>query len=146
MKELSIVLGGAVAAMVIVGGALGLVPAIDASFGGGVTGSFTVIEDVCFHGRSVPATCNWVGTFKPRGGSVTGELDYGGIMPSADGPGSVIPARYPGGPDVYALHGTHTWVSDLIITLLISAAVGFLLWVIPFGTGDSKRWRKRASA
>jgi hypothetical protein len=145
LKRTGIVLGGAIAAMVIAGAAFGVVPAIDASLGGGVTGSFTVQQDVCAHGnRGEPATCTWMGIFRPGDGSVARELDYGGIMPAGDGPGSVIQARYPGGPAAYALHGSHTWVPDLVITLVISAAVGFLLWVSPLGSGDSKPEDARA--
>jgi hypothetical protein len=133
LKRLVIVLTGAIGVMVIVALAFGLVGSIDAALGGGATGSFTVQNEVC--GRRTG--CEWLGTFQPRtGGSITG-LAYGGTMPYRDGPGSVIAARHPAGQYVYALHGTHTWIFDLLITLLIGAAVGFLIWVSPLGTGGS---------
>jgi hypothetical protein len=141
-KRLVIVLTGAIAAMAIGAVAFGLIPAIDAALGGGVTGKFTVQNQVCVR----RAGCQWVGTFQPRKGSAIAGLAYGGTMPDSDGPGSVIPARHPAGKYVYALHGTHTWVQDLLITLVIGTAVGFLIWVSPLGAGDRNPEGARTSA
>ena len=121
---------GAIIAMAIAALSFGLVPAIDAAGGGGVTGTFVVGHQVC----SAKTGCQWVGTFQPQGGEVIAGLAYGGLLPAGDGPGSAIAARYPGGSDVvYALHGSHTWVFDLLITLVIGAAAGAALWISPLG-------------
>jgi hypothetical protein len=141
LKRLVIVLTGAIAAMAIVAVAFGLIPAIDAALGGGVTGKFTLQNQVCVR----RAGCQWVGTFQPAKGSAIAGLAYGGTIPASDAPGSVIPARHPAGNYVYALHGTHTWVQDLLITLVIGVAVGFLLWVSPLGSGDRNPEGARAS-
>jgi hypothetical protein len=128
--------------MAIVAVSFGLVPAIEAALGGGVAGRFTVQNQVCVR----RAGCQWVGTFQPRNGSAIADLAYGGTMPDSDGPGSVIPARHPAGHYVYALHGTHTWVQDLLITLVIGTAVGFLLWLSPLGSGGRDPEGAHASA
>jgi hypothetical protein len=142
-RHLAIVAVGAIVAMVIAAASFGLIPAIEAAQGGGVTGSFVVSDRVC----SSKTGCQWVGTFNgPHGDVVTG-LAYGGVLPAGDGPGSTIAVRYPGGTDqVYALHGSHTWVFDLLITLVIGAAVGAALWVSPLGDGRRDPEGVRASA
>ncbi len=134
LKRLAIVLTGTVVAMVIVALSFGLFGAIEAAMGGGVTGTFTVQNQVCVR----RAGCEWIGTFQPQTGGTTSQLAYGGSMPVSDGQGSVIRVRHPAGQYVYALHGTHTWVLDLLITLVVGGAVGFLIWVSPLGTGGSK--------
>jgi hypothetical protein len=118
--------------MVITALSFGLIPAIEAAGGIGVTGTLTVSQQVC----SSKSGCQWVGTFRARGGAVFSGLAYAGSLPPGQGPGSVIPVRYPGGSDqVYALHGSHTWVFDLFVTLAIGAAVGAALWISPLGGG-----------
>lgn len=140
--RLGIVVSGAVAAMVIAAISFGLIPAIDAARGQGVTGSFVVSHQVC----SSKTGCQWVGTFRASDGAVIGELAYGGTLPQGDGPGSIIPVRYPGGTDqVYALRGSHTWVFDLLVTLAISAAAGAALWISPIGAGGRNPEGVRAS-
>jgi hypothetical protein len=130
LKHLAIAMTGAIVAMAIVALSFGLVPAIEAAQGGGVTGSFVVNDRVC----SAKTGCQWVGTFYGPPGDVIPGLAYGGILPAGDGPGSKVAVRYPGGSDdVYALHGSHTWVFDLLITLVIGAAVGTALWISPLG-------------
>ena len=118
--------------MAITALSFGLVPAIGAALSAGMTGSFVVSDQVC----SAKTGCQWVGTFRSGSGAVFNGLAYGGSLPPGAGPGSIISARYPGGSDqVYALHGSHTWVFDLLATLAISAAVGAGLWISPLGSG-----------
>jgi hypothetical protein len=140
LKRLGIAVTGFIVAGAIAALSFGLVPAIDAALGQGVTGTFVVSHDVCL----VKTGCQWVGTFQ-HGGTVTGELAWGGSLPEGDGPGSVLPARYPGGSQVFALHGTHTWVMDLLVVLLIGAAVAAALWLSPLGSGSREPKGVRAS-
>jgi hypothetical protein len=129
-RHLAIVVTGAIVAMAITAASFGLIPAIEAAQGGGVTGSFVLSQRVC----SSKTGCQWVGTFYGAKGDVVAGLAYGGVLPAGDGPSSTIAVRYPGGTDqVYALHGSHTWVFDLLITLVIGAAAGAALWVSPLG-------------
>lgn len=142
-KHLMITLTGAVLAMAIVALSFGFVPAINAALGDGVTGIFVVGHQVC----SSKTGCQWVGTFRAGNGAATGGLAYGGSLPSGAGPGSSIPARYPGGTDlVYALHGSHTWVFDLLVMVAVGAAVGAALWISPLGDGGKNPAGARASA
>jgi uncharacterized iron-regulated membrane protein len=145
LKRLAIVLGGAISAMAIAAASFGLVPAIEAALARGATGSYTVNDRVCTNGRG-STFCQWLGTFQPRNGAATTGLAYGGNLPDGDGPGSVINVRYPGGSYVYAIHGTHTWVQDLLIALLVGTVVGFLLWLSPLGSGDRRTGSEPASA
>jgi len=132
LAHLSVAVTGAIATLAITAVSFGLIPAINAARGEGVTGSFTVSNQVC----SSKTGCQWVGTFRAGGGTAVSGLAYGGSLPAGDGPGSTIPVRYPGGSDVvFALHGSHTWAADLLITLAISAAVGTALWISPIGAG-----------
>jgi hypothetical protein len=141
LRHLAIVLVGALVAMIIAAASFGLISAIDAASGGGVTGTFVVSHQVC----SVKTGCQWVGTFHGANGDVVAGLAYGGLLPTGDGSGSSMAVRYPGGSDqVYALHGSHTWVFDLLTTLVIGAAVGAALWISPLG--DSRRNPEGGSA
>ncbi len=143
LRRLAIVVVGAIVAMAITAASFGLIPAIEAARGGGVTGSFVVGNRVC----SSKTGCQWAGTFYGAHGDVIPGLAYGGVLPAGDGPGSAIAARYPGGTDqVYALHGSHTWVFDLLITLVVGAAAGAALWVSPLGDGGRKPAAVRESA
>jgi hypothetical protein len=138
-----IALTGAVLAMAIGTLSFGFVPAIKAANGDGVTGTFVVSNQVC----SSKTGCQWVGTFRPADGAATGGLSYGGSLPPGAGPGSSIPTRYPGGSDqVYAMHGSHTWSFDLVIMLIIGAAVGAALWISPLGSGGKNLEGGRSSA
>jgi hypothetical protein len=142
LRRLAIVLTGTIVAMAITGLSFGLVPAIEAASGEGITGSFVVSQEVC----SSRAGCQWVGTFQADHGAAVSGLAYGGSLPAGDGPGSTIPVRYPGGSDqVYAVHASHTWVFDLLITLAIGVAVGAALWISPLGTGPRNPEGVRAS-
>jgi hypothetical protein len=143
LRHLAIVATGAVVAMAIAALSFGLVPAIEAAVGGGATGSFVVSHRVC----SAKVGCQWVGTFTAANGTVTSGLGYGGLLPGGDGPGSTIAVRYAGGTDqVYALHGSHTWVFDLLITLVIGAAAGGALWISPLGDSGRNPEGVRTSA
>ena len=143
LRHLVIVVVGAIVAMVIAALSFGLVPAIDAAGGGGLTGTFVVSHQVC----SAKTGCQWVGTFQGGDRAAISGLAYGGVLPAGDGPGSIIAVRYPGGSDqVYALHGSHTWVFDLLITLTIGAAAGGALWISPLGDGGGNPAGVRASA
>lgn len=114
-----------IAAMAVIGAALGFVPAIAAASGHGATGTFVVASESCTRRTG----CTWVGTFEASSGGVPG-VAYQGSVPEGTGPGSRIPARYPGDGRAYALHGSHTWALDLIPLLLIGSAVAFLAWLI----------------
>lgn len=132
LRRLTIVVTGAIVAMAIAGLSFGLVPAIEAASGEGITGSFVVSHEVC----SARGGCQWAGTFQAGDRAPVVGLAYGGSLPAGDGPGSTIPVRYPGSADqVYALHASHTWVYDLLITLAIGMAVGAALWISPLGAG-----------
>jgi hypothetical protein len=132
LRRLSVVMAGAVVAMAITALSFGLVPAIEAASGEGVTGSFVVSDQVC----GSKTGCQWVGTFQASDGTLVNGVAYSGSLPAGDGPGSVIPARYPGGSDqVFAMHASHTWVFDLLITIALGAAVGAALWISPLGAG-----------
>jgi hypothetical protein len=132
IRRVTIAVAGAIIAMAITALSFGLVPAVEAALGEGATGSFVVSEQVC----SSRAGCQWVGTFQAGNAAPVVGLAYGGSLPAGDGPGSTIPVRYPGGTDqVYAVHASHTWVFDLLITLAIGMAVGAALWISPLGAG-----------
>jgi hypothetical protein len=133
LRRLSIAVAGGVAALAIAALSFGLIPAINAARGEGIAGTFVVGHQVC----SARSGCQWVGTFQASQGTMITGVAYGGSLPAGDGQGSVIPARYPGGSDqVYAPHGSHTWVIDLLATLAIGAAVAAALWISPLGTGS----------
>ncbi len=140
LTHLVITVTGAAIVMVIVALSFGLIPAIAAANGGGATGSFVVMSQVC----STKTGCQWVGTFKSADGESFTGLAYGGVLPAGDGPGSIIPARYPRGSEqVYALRGSHTWVYDLIITLVVGTAAGAALWISPLGERSRHHSRYR---
>jgi hypothetical protein len=141
-RSLAIALSGFIVAGAIAAVSFGLIPAIEAASGQGATGTFVVSHSVC----TVKTGCQWVGTFEQGGGAVTGELAWGGVLPDGDGPGSQLPGRYPGGSTVYAAHGSHTWVMDLLVVLLIGAAAGGGLWLSPLGSGSRAPAGVRASA
>jgi hypothetical protein len=127
-RHLVITLIGVVATMVVVGAAFGIVPAIEAASGDGAAGTFVVSNQVCVR----RAGCTWLGTFESPG-QVVPRVMYEGVLPVSAGPGSRFPARYPGDNRAYARHGTHTWAWDVLYMVVISGAVGFLLWVSPLG-------------
>ena len=126
-----IVVVGAVAAMAVVGASFGLVPAIAAARGQGMTGSFVIGYQTC----SARYGCTWIGTFEARNGLEIPRVAYEGSLPAGAGPGQSIPARYPGGASqVYALHGSRTWLMDLLLVIGAGFAVAVALWISPLGT------------
>jgi hypothetical protein len=130
-----IVGAGAVAAMAVVAGALGLVPAIEAASGQGTAGTFIVGSEVCVNHRG---GCGWSGTFQSPDGVTVQHVTYDGTLPANAGGGSNIPAIEPAGAShiVYPPHGSGAWIDDLVLMVLVGAVVGFLLWISPLGLGD----------
>ena len=133
-----IVIVGAVAAMAVVAVSFGLVPAIAAAGGQGTSGTFVVGYQNC----SPRYGCTWVGTFEARNGADVPDVAYEGSLPAGTCQGQRIPARHPGGSgQVFALHGSHTWVMDLLLVIGVGIAVAAALWISPLGT----RRRSRSS-
>lgn len=131
-----IVVVGALAAMAVVGASFGLVPAIAAAGGQGTSGTFVVGYQNC----SARYGCTWVGTFQARNGTEVPDVAYEGVLPAGTGQGQRIAARYPSGSDqVFALHGSHTWVMDLVIVIGVGVAVAAALWISPLGTRRRSR-------
>ena len=131
-RHLVIVAVGAVAAMAVVASAVGLVSAIEAASGQGAAGTFVVGSHQCFVSRG----CAWSGMFLPRDGSAVQHVVYDGTLPPGTGGGSNVPAVESGGSHiVYPPHGSHAWVSDLLLMVLVGGVVGFLLWLSPLGLG-----------
>jgi hypothetical protein len=135
LRHLLIVAAGIVAAMAVVAGTLGLVPAIQAASGQGVAGTFVVGQPCTFR-----RGCEWTGTFQSPDGPSVQHVSYDGSLPFGAGDGSSIPAIYPGGSAhvVYPPRGSHAWIYDLFLMLLVGAAVGALLWIFPIGLGRSE--------
>jgi hypothetical protein len=127
-----IVVVGAVAAMAVVGLSFGLVPAIAAARGQGLSGTFVVGYETC----SARYGCTWIGTFEARNGVEVPDVAYEGSLPAGARPGQGIPVRYPGDArQVYALHGSRTWLMDLLLVIGAGVAVAAALWISPLGTG-----------
>jgi hypothetical protein len=134
-RHQAVVLAGALVAMAIVAVSFALVPAINAARGQGTRGTFTVQYET----YSSRAGATWVGTFRSAAGEVVPGVAYQGSLPSGARPGSSIPALYQGGSDrVYAPHGSHVWVDDLLVMLVVGGAVGLALWISPLGLGRRK--------
>lgn len=83
--------------MAVAGAALGVGPAIEAAMGNGATGTFVVTNHTCWRRTG----CMWIGTFEGRDEAVP-DVAYRGSVPTGTGPGSRIPARYPGDHQAYA--------------------------------------------
>jgi hypothetical protein len=129
-RHFGIVLAGAMAAVAVAAASVGLVSAIDAARGQGTIGTF-VLE---FQSCSIRVGCTYVGTFQlPDGGTVP-DVAFDGPLPAGAGPGTSVPAREPGGSHrVYPPHGSLRWIADLLFTMLVGGAVGFILWLSPLG-------------
>jgi hypothetical protein len=126
-----IVVIGAVAAMAVVGLSFGLVPAIAAAVGQGTSGTFVVSHLTC----SPRYGCTWVGTFVAGNGVAFPDVAYEGSLPAGTGQGQRIPARHTGGSNlVFGLHGSHTWIMDLLLVIGVGLAVAAALWISPLGT------------
>jgi hypothetical protein len=130
LRHTAIAVVGAVVAMAVVAISSGLVPAIAAARGQGMSGTFVVGYENC----SVRYGCTWVGTFQASNGLEVPDVAYKGSLPPGTGQGQRIPARYPGGSSqVFALHGSHNWVMDLLLMIFVGAAVAAALWISPLG-------------
>lgn len=126
---------GAVAAMAIVAVAFALGPAIAAARGEGTPGTFIVGYQQCLRRTG----CTWVGIFESRGGQVTPGVFYDGTLPATVQAGERIPAVFPGGQHaVFPPHGSHYWISAVLLMLVVGAAVGLLLWLSPLGEGKRR--------
>jgi hypothetical protein len=133
-KHVMIVVAGVAAAMVVVGAAVGLIPAIEAATGHGVTGTFVAGNQSCVR----RAGCAWWGTFRSRDGDTDAHVVYSGDLPASAGPGMSFPAIQPGGSRyVYPPHGGHTWVTDVLWMMLVGGVVGLFLWITPLGLGGN---------
>jgi hypothetical protein len=132
-RHLIIVAAGTLAAMAVVAGAVGLVSAIESSSGQGAPGTF-VVGKPCLSTRG---GCMWSGTFRSRHGGTVQHVDYDGSLPADAGGGSSVPAIDPGGSHiVYPPHGSHAWLSDVLLMVLVGGVVGLLLWISPLGLGE----------
>jgi hypothetical protein len=133
-KHILIITTGVLAAMAVVGAALGLVPAIEAANGQGTAGTFVVGNQQCIRPRG---GCGWSGTFQSQDGVTVQHVTYDGTLPAGAGGGSSVPAIYPSGGShiVYPPHGSHAWVDDLVLMVLIGGGVGLFLWITPLGLG-----------
>jgi hypothetical protein len=142
-RHFIIVAAGAIAAMAIVAGALGLIPAIQASSGQGTVGTFVVGNQPCMPRRG---GCAWSGTFQSPGGALVEHVNYDGVLPAGAGGGIGVPAIYPpgGAHVVYPPHGSHAWIADLLWMVLVGALVGFLIWISPLGSSGRGIGGRRA--
>jgi hypothetical protein len=130
LRHLTIVLAGVMAAMAVTAASVGLAPAIDAARGQGTTGTF-VLE---FQSCSIRTGCTYVGTFRSPDGATVSNVAYDGTLPAGASPGSSFPALEPGASHhVYPPHGSLRWITDLLFTMLVGGAVGFILWISPLG-------------
>jgi hypothetical protein len=119
--------------MAVAGGALGLIPAIEAASGQGTVGTFIVGSQPCF----TRGGCPWLGTFRSPGGAIVEHVTYDGTLPAYAAGGSGVPAVEPGGSHiVYPPRSSTAWLSDLSIMVLAGAVVGLLLWLSPLGLGE----------
>jgi hypothetical protein len=141
-RHITIVVGGTLVAMAVVGALVGLVPAIEASHGQGTPGTFVAM----FHSCRRHTGCAMAGTFQPVHGGKVPDVIYAGALPADAGPGMGVPAIRPGGSEyVYPPHGTLRWVFDLLLTLLLGAAVGFLLLASTLGLRGRKTSHPRSN-
>jgi hypothetical protein len=125
-RHIAIVVAGAAAVMAVAAVAFALGPAIGAARGQGTSGTFVVGSRMCSKG------CTWVGTFESAGGEMVPGVAYEGSLPAGAGPGSSIPAIYPGGyRAVFAPHGSHVWLADLLLVMLFGGAMAVALWISP---------------
>jgi hypothetical protein len=128
--------------MAVVGALVGLVPAIEASGGHGTPGTFVAT----FHSCRRNTGCAMAGNFQSADGGKVPDVVYAGALPADAGPGMSFPAIRPAGSEyVYPPHGTNRWVFDLLLTLLLGAAVGFLLLASTLGLRGRKTSHPRAA-
>jgi hypothetical protein len=140
-RHVGVAVAGAAAVMAVVAIAFALGPAIDAARGEGAVGTLTVESQTCYRGA-----CSWVGTFVTRGGQVTSGVAYEGRLPADTGPGSSVPAIYAGSHLAFAPHGSLVWLEDLLLVVLIGAAMAVALWISPIRMPGRRRREIRRSA
>jgi multisubunit Na+/H+ antiporter MnhB subunit len=128
LAHLAIALVIGLAAMAVTGAALGLGPAIRAARGSGTVGTFVVSGQNCARRSG----CVWVGTFEVHA-DVRPNVAYEGVLSADTQPGTRIAARYTGYQQVYAARGSHTWIVDVILMVLIGGVVGFFVYLAPVG-------------
>lgn len=115
--------------MAVIAASLGLISAVEAARGQGTIGTFVVAYSSC----SRRTGCTWVGTFRSPDGNTVPDVAYQGALPANASPGDSFPAIEPGGSSrVYPPHSLR-WITDLLATVLIGGAVGFVLWISPLG-------------
>jgi hypothetical protein len=135
VRHIVIIAAGALAGMAIVGAALGLPSALEASSGQGMAGTFIVgNQPPCLNRR---VGCLPSGIFRARDGVTIQHVAYAGSLPNFAPPGTSIPAVDPGGSNTaYPPRDSATWVHDVLWMVLVGAIVGSLLWLFPIGTGE----------
>jgi hypothetical protein len=134
LRRVLVAVAGAVAVMAVIAVAFGLGPAIGAARGQGASGTFTVESRICSRG------CTWVGTFESKTGQVLSDAAYEGDLPPGARLGSSIPALYPGGADeVFAPHGSHMWLSDLVLIVVVGGVVAVAVWISPIPIFRNRR-------
>jgi len=107
-------------------GALGLGPAIRAAHGEGERGVFTAVSLSC------DRTCTWSGAFTVDDTTVVSNATYDDKLPQGTKAGDIFPALYPGGSnEVFAIHGSSTWVLYAVLMPLAAAGLVGSLWVGP---------------
>jgi hypothetical protein len=126
LGHIGLAVAGAIAVMAVVAVAFSLGPALEAAGGHGASGTFIVGYQVCFRG------CSWVGTFDSATGQVIPDVTYDGGLPPGARPGHGIPAIHPGGSrQVFAPHGSHVWLADVLVMVVVGGAAALALWISP---------------
>jgi hypothetical protein len=126
LRRAGLAAAGAIGAMAVLAAAFAFFPAISAARGQGTPGTFIVGREVCIRG------CVWTGAFESAGGQLTPGVAYEGNLAPGTAPGSRVPAIYPGGPRVaFPPHGSYLWLEDVLLILVIGAAIGLGLWISP---------------
>jgi hypothetical protein len=134
-RHIVIIAAGALAGMAIVGAALGLPAALEASSGEGMAGTFIVEnQPPCLNHR---VGCLPAGIFRSKNGVTIQHVGFAGTLPSFAPPGTSIPAVDPGGSNTaYPPRDSATWVHDVLWMVLVGTIVGSLLWLFPIGTSE----------
>ena len=107
---------GVLAALLLLGSATHIGPAIRAGLHDGTTGSWVATTSQC----SRAAGCVWHGKFVlPDGRVLLAKADYEGKFPADIHVGTSLPGIYPGGFGlVFPARGSHLWVSMLVGLIL----------------------------
>jgi hypothetical protein len=110
---------GVLSAILLVGSALHIEPAIKAGMHDGTRGSWVATSSQC--GKRTG--CVWHGKFVTSTGHVlVSDVGYAGSIPGDIHPGTSVPALYPGGSGlVFPASGSNLWIS-----LLVGIVLGLL--------------------